>query len=50
MKRVSSNLYILQSFNKLQRLYHPFLAIIPTSPSLMGNGASTENIPLHIFP
>ena len=38
MKRVSSNLYILQSFNKLQRL------------SLRGNGASTENIPLHIFP
>ena len=50
MKRVSSNLYILQSFNKLQRLYQPFWAIIPTSPSLMGNGASTENIPLHIFP
>ena len=29
MKRVSSNLYILQNFNNLQWLYQPFLSIIP---------------------
>ena len=33
MKRVSSNLYILQNFNNLQWLYQPFLSIIPYNPT-----------------
>ena len=43
MKRVSSNLYILQNFNKLQRLCQPFLSIIPFCPHYPSSLQATKN-------